>query len=108
MSYLDRLNRLGASPEDQSQPPSDADLVIEPAAPNAKPVHWERADGRIYGPAKVTDLAKTGTGAHERFWVIIEFHGETVWVRDDRLRSKRQFEIQVKPTVVELIKEPRS
>lgn len=70
-------------------------ITIEPASPNAKPVYWERADGRIYGPARVTDLAKVGTGATEQFWVIVEYQGQPSWLRSDRLRSKRAFEQQV-------------
>jgi len=83
------------------------DIAIEPAAAHARPVYFERADGRIYGPATVTDLAKVGTGAAERFWVIIEFEGQPAWIRSDRLRSKTAFERQVKPIPFERIKEVR-
>ena len=82
-------------------------VVIETASPSARPVYFERNDGVIYGPARVTDLAKVGTGATEQFWVIVEYQGQPAWLRSDRLRSKRAFEQQVKPKPVELIREPR-
>ena len=50
-------------------------ITIEPAAVKARPVYWERATGEIVGPAKVTYLARTGSGATERYWVIVEFEG---------------------------------
>jgi len=85
----------------------DDPVVIESAHPQAKPVYFERADGVIYGPAKVTDLSKTGTGASERYWVIVKLQGRVSWVRSDRLRSKQAFETQPKVRTVEPIKEPR-
>jgi hypothetical protein len=71
-----------------------SETVIEPAHPNARPVYCERNDGVIYGPATVTDLARTGSGAKERFWVIVEFDGQLAWIRSDRLRSQRDFDRQ--------------
>jgi hypothetical protein len=71
------------------------------------PVYFERNDGVIYGPAKVTDFTKTGSGGKERFWVIVEFEGQSAWIVSDRLRSKKAFETQVKPRPFERIEEPR-
>ena len=87
--------------------PEASEVVIEPAAPQARPVYYERNDGVIYGPAKVTDLAKTGSGGTERFWVIVEFEGHIEWVVSDRLRSKAAFETQAKPRPFERIKDTR-
>lgn len=82
-------------------------IIIEPANPQGRPVYWERGSGEIVGPATVTYLAQVGTGAKAHFWVIVEYAGQMICVRSDRLRSKSQFENQVKPKVVELIREPR-
>ncbi len=67
-----------------------SETVIEPAAPHARPVWWETMAGELHGPATPLFLAKTGSGAKERFWVILEFEGETWWIRDDRLRTTPQ------------------
>ena len=69
-------------------------VVIEPAAVNPRPVYWERADLSIVGPGRPEFLAKVGTGATERFWVIVEFQGQPAWVRSDQLRSRKAFEQQ--------------
>lgn len=84
-----------------------SDVVIEPAAPNARPVYWERGDGHIYGPAVPEFLAKVGTGATDRFWVIVEYQGQAIWVRSDRWRSRKAFETQPTLRTVEPIREPR-
>ena len=73
--------------------PSD-EVLIEPAAPNAPQIYWERADLSIVGPGRPEFLAKVGTGTTERFWVIVEFQGQPAWVRSDQLRSRRAFEQQ--------------
>jgi hypothetical protein len=88
------------------QQPSEG-LVIEPAAQNSRPVYFWRNDGGIHGPARVIDLEKIGTGDAERFWVIVDYQEQTIWVRSDRLRSKRAFEQQITPKLIELIREPR-
>lgn len=83
-------------------------IAIEVAAPNAKPIFWERGTGEILGPATPEFLAQVGLGVKSTdLWVVADFAGMPVWVRTDRLRTKKQFETQVKPTEVELIKEPR-
>jgi hypothetical protein len=64
-------------------------MVIEPAAQHARPVYYERNDGVIYGPANVTDLAKTGSGDEARFWVIVECQGVVEWIESGRLRTKQ-------------------
>jgi hypothetical protein len=78
-------------------------IVIEPAAENPRPVYWERADLSIVGPGRPEFLAKVGTGAMERFWVIVEFQGQPAWVSSDRLRSRKAFEQQPEVRVVEPI-----
>lgn len=102
----DRAERLLSKAGDRVRVVELESVVIEPAHPHARPVYFERSDGVIYGPARVSHLAKTGRGLNERFWVIVEHEGQVIWVWSDRLRSKQQFENQVKPKVVELIKEP--
>jgi hypothetical protein len=76
-------------------------VVIEPAAPNARPVYWERADGSISGPAKPEFLAKVGDGPKASFWVVAEFEAQPVWIRSDRLRSKTAFEQQAPVRLME-------
>lgn len=75
----------------------DNDVTIEPASPTARPVFFERSDGRIYGPAKPEFLAREGTGPAAIFWVVVQFHSLPVWVRSDLLRSRAQYEQQTKP-----------
>lgn len=77
----------------------DAEVLVEPATkPDGsplRPVYWERADGSIQGPATPEFFAKVGAGQEDRnFWIIAAHHGEPVWIRSDKLRSKRQFETQ--------------
>ncbi|THJ23578.1 MAG: hypothetical protein CAF45_007850 [Nitrospira sp. CG24E] len=83
------------------------DTIIEPAHPTAKPVYFLRNDGVIHGPATVTNLAKVGSGETATYWVIVEFQGQASWVRSDRLRTRKQFEAQHRPQMVEFVKEPR-
>lgn len=88
--------------------PSNSDpVVIEPAAPNPRPVFWERGDGSIVGPGRPEFLARVGNGPKASFWVVAQFQGVPVWLNSIRLRSKRQFDKQIKPMVVERIREPR-
>lgn len=94
------------SPERPGDAVSEA-IIVEPAHPQTRPVYFERNDGVIYGPATVTDLAKTGTGTTEQFWVIVEFQGLWEWVVSDRLRSKQAFESQPTVRTVELVQEPK-
>ncbi len=82
-------------------------IIMEPAAANARPIYWERACGYIVGPATPEWLAKVGNGVTASFWVVCQFQGMPIWVNSTRLRNKRQFELQIKPMVVELIKELR-
>lgn len=77
--------------------------LIEPAAPNARPVYWENADGVILGPAVPEFLAQAG----QQFWVIVQHEAMPRWVRADRLRSKQAFEKQVSPVPFERIKDVR-
>ena len=86
-------------------PPLQAaeDIMIEPAAANPRPVYWERADLSIVGPGRPEFLAKVGTGATERFWVIVEYQGQAIWVQSNQLRSRKAFNQQRKVLVVEPI-----
>ena len=79
------------------------EVTIEPAANNPRSIFWEKADGSIVGPGIPEFLARVG----DTFWVVCQLQGLPVWVNSDRLRSKRQFEHQVKPKIVEFVKEPR-
>ncbi len=65
------------------------DVVLEPAASNARPVYWEGVKGTILGPAVPEFFAKVGTRPSERFWVVVIYQGSIRWVRDDRLRRGR-------------------
>ena len=83
-------------------------IVIEPAHPNARPVYWERSTGEIVGPAAPEFLVQTGSGLKSTdYWVVLKYEGHVIWIRSDFLRSKIQFEQQVKPTVVDPIKDLR-
>ena len=66
-------------------------IIMEPAAPNTRPIYWERAGGDIVGPATLEWLAKVGNGVTASFWVVCQFHGVPIWVNSTRLLSKRQF-----------------
>jgi hypothetical protein len=112
MNYLNKLKHLQLEQRTESpveQPTkynvssAAAHITIEPAHPSARPVYWERATGEIVGPGVPEFLARVG----DAFWVVAQFQGEPVWINSDRLRSRRQFEGQVKPKVVEFVKEPR-
>jgi len=78
-------------------------VVIEPAAPNARPVFWKSATGEILGLARPEFLAQVGP----HFWVIVTWDGLPRWIRSDRLRSKQAFETQTVPRPFTRIKEPR-
>ena len=78
-------------------------IVIEPAAANPRPVYWERGDLSIVGPGRPEFLAKVGTGATERFWVIVEYQGHAIWVQSNQLRSRKEFEQQSEVRVVKPI-----
>jgi hypothetical protein len=88
-------------------PLTSHEIVIEPGHPNAHLVYFERADGVIYGPATVLDLANASAGGPQREWVIIAYQGLWEWVVSDRLRSKEAFERQVTPSPFTRITEPR-
>jgi len=88
-------------------PLTSSGTIIEPAASNARPVYWERANGEILGPARPEFLAKVGNGPKERYWVIAIYEGLPVWINATVLRSKRQFEQQKPKWAMELIQEPR-
>jgi hypothetical protein len=60
----------------------------------------------IVGPAMPEFLAMVGIGPKASFWVLAQFQGLPVWINSAVLRSKRQFEQQVTPKPVELIREP--
>ena len=82
-------------------------IIIEPAHPNARPVFWERNTGEIVGPAQPEFLAKVGEGSNASYWVVAQFEGVPIWINSVVLRSKRDFETQMRLKPVELIREPR-
>lgn len=94
-----------ATQQPKSEPiaslPVGDDLVVEPAAENPRPVYWELADLSIVGPGRPEFLAKVGTGATERFWVIVEYQRQAIWVQANQLRSRKAFELQ--PEVREVV-----
>ena len=75
-------------------------LVIEPAAPDARPIYWEAADTRILGPAVPEFLARAG----DTFWIVTTFEGQARWINADRLRSRKAFEQQPEVREVEPIR----
>lgn len=87
-------------------PLTSTEIVIEPAALNARPVFWERT-GEIVGPGKPEFLAKVGSGPKESYWVIVAYDGLPVWINSTVLRSKKAYETQIKPRPFEQIEEPR-
>jgi hypothetical protein len=86
-------------------PLSTNEILIEPAAPNARPIYWERATTEIVGPARPEFLARVGTGPKAQYWVVAEFHGQPVWINSIVLRSKKQFVQQVKPKAFVFVRE---
>ena len=114
MSLLARAKKILAQSKparaeasmEQPAVPDDA-ISIEPAAPNARPIFWERATGEIWGPAHPEFLAMVGHGLNAQYWVVAEHNGVPVWVNSMMLRSQREFEAQVPLRVVILIREPR-
>jgi len=82
-------------------------VLIEPAAPNPRPVYWERADTSIVGPGRPEFLAKVGEGPRATYWVVAQFQGVPVWINSIMLRSKKAYEQQVTPKPVQWIREPR-
>lgn len=105
MSYLDKLQRFELSGNGSTPHPSD--VTIEPAAPNARPVFWERADGQICGPATPEFRARVSSGPRTIYLVVAQFLGEPVFINSTALRSKRQFETQPTIRTVEPIREPQ-
>ncbi len=97
--------------EDHPQTPtSPGPVIMEPARrPDGsplRPVYWEQWGGLIAGPAQAEFLAQTGLGLKETdFWVVADFKGNIVWIRPDRLRSRRQFDEQRPLREVEWIRE---
>ena len=88
--------------------PAPLDVTIQPASSTARPIYWERADGRIYGPAVPEFLAQVGVGLNTTdFWIVARFEGRPIWINSMVLRSKQAFEQQVAPKIFERIKEPR-
>jgi hypothetical protein len=79
-----------------ARPPETAEAIqFEPAPHPPSAVFWE-SRGRILGPARVVAFAKAG----EEFWLLIEHGRESRWIRDNLLRSKRDYETQqpLRPT----------
>ena len=104
--YLDMIRRQDdQDPLRQEAPEPVIEPACRPDGSPVSPVYFERGDGVIYGPARVTDFAKTRSGEKEQFWVIVEFEGQAAWIVSERLRSKRQFEQQRKPQVIELVRD---
>ena len=69
--------------------------TIEPVPPSARPIFWERADGRIYGPGIPEFFAQVGYGPTASWWVCVQYEGLPVWINSTALRSKQAFKMQV-------------
>ncbi|NGZ11162.1 MAG: hypothetical protein CV088_17580 [Nitrospira sp. LK70] len=85
----------------QVEPPDPT--VIEFASPIAKAIYWERGDTSISGPATPLFLEQVG---HDSV-LVVEYRGDLISINANTLRSKHQFETQVKLRVVEPVKECR-
>lgn len=94
---LDNSSRNGTDKPDILPPLA---LVIEPAAPNGRPIYFEGADGRILGPAQPEFLAMS----EGQFWVVVSLHRAPRRISADRLRSRQAFESQTEPRETELIR----
>lgn len=123
--YLDKLKQFDRGQPEGSEPqaetiiapdetvPKDREpsvsgsraqhTVYQSAEPRAKPIYWETGDGQILGPVTPEFLAESG----DTFGIVATFEGITRWINADLLRSKRQFEQQVKLEEVERVKECR-
>lgn len=89
--------------EDIAHTETQPESVIEFASPTAKPIYWERGDTSISGPATPLFLEQVGTDSV----LVIEYQGDLISINANTLRSKSQFETQVKLQVVELVREPK-
>lgn len=89
----------------KSAPSPQSACQIQTYAGSHRPIYWERATG-IAGPAIPEFLAMVGAGPKASYWVVAQFEGKPVWINSTVLRSKRQFEEQVRLQRVELIEEP--
>jgi len=67
------------------------EVLVEPAAANARPVYWQRPDGRIQGRGKPEFLARVGAEANERFWIVLRFQIIVCWISSNQLRSRQAF-----------------
>lgn len=85
----------------------DEAVVIEPAVRwDGSPlpmVYWERGDTSISGPATPLLFEQVGTDCV----LVIDYRGEWISINANTLRSKKQFEQQRIPVMVERIKECR-
>lgn len=75
-------------------PLTSAEIITEPAAPNARPVYWEKSDGAIWGPARPVLLARAGTGVKESSWIAVLYREQPVWINVAMLRTRQAFERQ--------------
>jgi len=92
--YINRLASSGDSPsssqfhsyghEKNENTKKASELVVEPAAPNARAVYWENADGSFGGPMVPIFLARYG----ERSYVVVDDQGENRWILSDMLRAR--------------------
>lgn len=96
---------LEKKPDAVRQVELDEPVVVEPACrPDGQPlsaIFWETGSGEIIGPAVPEYFAQDG----ETFWIVTTFEGQIRWINADRLRSKKQFEQQRKPQVIELVRD---
>jgi len=83
--------------------PAIKSIEIQPAAPNAKPIHWETGTGDILGPAKPEFLARDGNS----FWIVTTFEGQLRWINADRLRSQSDFRHQASVSEIAIKREGR-
>ena len=66
-------------------------------------IYWEAGTGEILGPATPEYFARHGHSD----WIVITFEGQPRWIHADRLRSRKAFETQRPPQIVEWVREPR-
>ena len=85
-------------------------LTIEPAVrwdgSPLSPIFWECATGAIVGPTQLEYFVRTGLeNIDHNYWVIASYQGAAVWIRSDRLRSRKAFREQRTIKEVEIIGE---
>lgn len=83
-------------------------VVIESDDTDANTIYFYRGSaGAILGPARVQFVSKVGEGSAAQFWVFVTLDGLPISLNSTQLRSRKEYETQVRLRPVELVREPR-